>query len=80
MSGISPLSHFITVSLLPSARASSVILTPETDSPMRWATIEAIGPLVRDLQVKQEALVSTHQGTYFGDTLLLPAGSVLATR
>ena len=75
-----PLSRYITVSLLPEPQPSSYILTPPQDNPMRWATIEAVGPLVQDLQVGQQALVSTHQGTYFGDTLLLPAKSVLATR
>ena len=77
---IQPLARYITVSLIPESQPSSFILTPPQDNPMRWAVIEAIGPLVRDLQVKQEALVSTHQGTYFGDTLLLPSESVLATR
>lgn len=77
---MTPLGRYIVVELLPEPRASSVLLTPPTDHPMRWATITAIGPLVRDLQVQQQALVSTHQGTYFGDALLLPAQSVLATR
>jgi hypothetical protein len=75
-----PLARYITVSLLPEDQPSSYILTPPSDNPMRWATIEAVGPLVRDLQVGQQALVSTHQGTYFGELLLLPSKSVLATR
>jgi hypothetical protein len=75
-----PLGRYITVELLPEQQASKTILTPPQEHPMRWATITAIGPLVRDLQVQQQALVSTHQGTYFGSQLLLPYKSVLATR
>ena len=77
---IQPIARYVAVSLLPESQPSAFILTPPQDHPMRWATIEAVGPLVQDLQVGQQALVSTHQGTYFGDTLLLPSKSVLATR
>lgn len=76
---IQPLSHFITVELEEIPAPSAFILTPPQDSPMRWAVVTAVGPQVRDLHVNQRVMVSTHQGTAFGPSLLLPAKSVLLT-
>lgn len=76
---IQPLSHFITVELEELPQASATILTPPQDNPMRWAVVTAVGPAVRDLRVSQRVMVSTHQGVVFGDSLLLPAKSVLLT-
>jgi hypothetical protein len=74
---IQPLSHFITVTLQGPEAPSSIIVAPPSDNPMRWATIDAIGPLVTDLAVGQSVLISVHQGTTFGDSLLLPQSSVV---
>ena len=76
---IQPLSHYITVELEDIPSPSATILTPPQNNPMRWARITATGPLVRDLTAGQRVMVSTHQGTVFGQALLLPEKSVLLT-
>lgn len=78
--GLEPLGRYVTVTLLPEPGLSEVLIVPSQDTATRWATVEAIGPLVSDLSPGDQVLVSVHQGTFFGGQLLLPSKSVLLTR
>lgn len=87
MTEMTPLRDKLRVSLLPTPQVSSLIVAPEQDTMVRWATIQAIGPDANQrfdeadhLQVGQEVLVNLLSAQQFGDEYIVPVGALLAIR
>lgn len=74
-----PLRDKVVVRLLPQAQRSSLLVTPETQTPIRQATCLAVGPDASEITVGGTYLVNILTGQSFADdTLVLPKASLVA--
>jgi hypothetical protein len=84
---MAPLRDKLRVSLLPTPQASKLIIAPDQDTMVRWATVQAVGPDTNErfapedaVKVGQEVLVNLLSAQQFGDDYIVPVGALLATR
>ena len=73
-----PLRDNVLVTILPKAQRSSVLVTPERETPIRRARIEAVGPDA-PFAVGTLVLVNILAGQQFGEEMMvLPKSSIVA--
>ena len=82
MTELHPLGHMMRVRPLPTPPASTILVTPDPETVVRWVTVEAIGPLVRSVPAGCEALVSFNTAQLVGQDglALLPDTATLLIR
>lgn len=78
---ITPLRNMVLVRLEDTQErvAGGVVLVELAKQPSMYATVEAVGPEVRDAQVGARVIVSRLQGIEVLGRVLLPEGAILAT-
>lgn len=74
-----PLGNKIRVEVLPQSERSKVILTMDRETPLRRCRVEAIGPDVTQVRAGQVVLCNLLAGQRFGEQVILPQQSVVAT-
>lgn len=78
---VTPLRNQVLVQLDTAAQtrtASGIVVQRLHQEPSMYATVQAVGPEVRETRAGERVVVSRLQGIQVGDAVLLPESAVLA--